>query len=239
MRSIFYKTNTWLLLFGLFVLALILAGTPSFAQGTADEALISDPRNAFEVSYANAEDAVNQALTEKGVGDKVSATINGHKSKPIFVYNKPTTVEIRGLKFDSQNGHWEGSLVFIADGDVVSALPASGHFDEMVEVAVLKHEVRSGDIIRDSDVEIRDFSLNHTRTDTITDLSGLIGKSPVRSISPFRPIRAEEVVNPAIVKKDALVQMRYTLPGMEITTTGQAITGGAKGDVIGLLCLHA
>jgi len=234
MKTTLNKTNTWVVLFVLWILALMVAGSSSFAQTAApiEPPVISDPRNAFELSYEAAEDAVTQALTEKGVGDKVSATMNGRKPKPIFVYSKPITVEARGLKFDKLSGHWEGSLAFIADGEVVSAIPASGHFDEMIEVAVLKREMRNTDVIREGDVEIRDFSLSHTRADTITDLSGLIGKAPLRTISPFRPIRAEEVITPAIVKKDALVQMHYSLPGMEISTTGQTITAGAKGDVI-------
>ena len=215
-----------------FVICLLAFAIALPALADDEQPTAFDPHNAFEVSYSAAEDAVTQALTEKGVGDKVAATMNGRKPKPIFVYNKPVTIEARGIKFDKATGHWEGSLVFIADGDVISAIPASGHFDEMIEVAVLKREMRSSDVIHEGDVEIRDFSLSHTRTDTITDLSGLIGKAPLRTISPFRPIRAEEVINPAILKKDAMVQMRYILPGMEITTTGQAMTAGAKGDVI-------
>jgi len=230
MKTTINNANAWIILWMLWLLAVFIAGYPCFAA--TEEAVTAPDLNAFEVSYPTAEEAVTQALTEKGVGDKVSALMNGHKSKPLFAFSKPVTVEVRGLKYDKQTGHWDASLVFIADGDVISALPASGHFDEMVEVAVLKREMKSGDIIRENDIEIRDFSLNHTHSDTITDLSAIIGKSPLRTISPYRPIHANEVANPAIMKKDALVQMRYTLPGLEITTSGQALTDGAKGDVI-------
>jgi flagella basal body P-ring formation protein FlgA len=215
----------------LWIIALLIVGGPTFAA-TQEDAYVPDPHNAFEVSYSNVEDAVTQALTEKGVGDKVAATINGRKSKPIFAYNKPVTIETRGLQYDKMSGHWEGSIVFVADGDVISAIPASGHFDEMVEVAVLKREMRPSDIIHENDVEIRDFSVRNTRTNTVTDISSLIGKAPLRTISPYRPIRSEEIVNPSIMKKDAMVQMHYSLPGMDITTAGQAMTAGAKGDVI-------
>ena len=226
------KTNTWIVLWVLWILALLFIGKPSLADDAQELTSMPAPQNLFEVSYSAAADAVNQSLTEKGVGDKVSSTINGRTNKPIFAYSKPVTVEVRGLKYEKQSGHWDASLAFVADGEVVSALPAAGHFDEMIEVAVLKREMRNGDIIHESDVEIRDFSLNHTRVDTVNDLSALIGKTPARSISPFRPVRTAEVVAPAVIKKDALVQMRYSLPGMEISTSGQAMMGGAKGDVI-------
>jgi flagella basal body P-ring formation protein FlgA len=35
-----------------------------------------------------------------------------------------------------------------------------------------------------------------------------------------------------IVKRDAIVQISYSVPGMEITTSGQALAPGARGDVI-------
>jgi flagella basal body P-ring formation protein FlgA len=102
----------------------------------------------------------------------------------------------------------------------------------MIELPVLKREVRNGEIIGQNDIEIHDFPLNHSRADAVTDMSALIGKSPVRTISPQRPIREHEIASPAIVKKNAIVQMHFNAPGMEISATGQAMVEGAKGDVI-------
>jgi flagella basal body P-ring formation protein FlgA len=79
---------------------------------------------------------------------------------------------------------------------------------------------------------MRDFPITHTRNDTITDATQLVGKSPVLAISPSRPVRQHEIASPAIVKKNSIVSMRFTSPGMEITATGQAMEEGAKGDVI-------
>ena len=233
--------NIWFLFLMMLIVALLIAASPVFAQAAPastettaamDTAKSTDPRNLFDVSFGTAEEAVNQALTEKGVGDKVASQINGRNNKPIFSYNKPLTVEARGVTYNQQNNHFEANLVFLDGSDVISALPASGHFDQMIEIAVLKHEIRGGDIIRDADIQIRDYPINRVHAGTITDFSGLIGKAPLRNISPFRPIMANEVASPAVVKKDALVQMHYNLPGMQIATSGQVITPGAKGDVV-------
>jgi len=207
-------------------------GTSSIGTASIDTSRNADPRNIFDVSYETVQEVLSQQLTEKGVGDKVSVVMNGHSNKPIFSYTRPVTIETRSLQFDKSNGHWQTNLLFLADGEVVSVLPASGHFDEMVEIAMLKHEVRNGEVIRENDLEIRDYSSTHMHADTITDLAGLLGKTPIHTISPFRPVRTSEVITPAIIKKDAIVQMRFTLPGMDISTEGQAMMDGAKGDVI-------
>lgn len=207
------------------ILLLMVLTSPAMAEELA-------PRNTFEVSYEAVQDAVAQALVTKGVGDKVSVVMNGHTSKPIYAYSKPLTIDVRGLQYDATNGRWQANLVFMDETNAVSALPASGHFDQMVEVAVLRHEVRTNELIREADVEVRDFPVTRIRGDMITDLSGLIGKAPVHTVSPFRPLRTSEVANPAVMKKDALIDMRYHTPGMDITAQGQAMMNGAKGDVI-------
>jgi len=232
MKVINRNTKPWIIMWALWMLAMLVTSHPVFAANEEPDDAPLVPRNSFELSYSDAEEAITRALTEKGVGDKVSAIINGHNAKAIFAYGKPVTVQTKGLQYDMQSGYWSASLLFVADGEIISALPASGHFNEMVEVPVLKREIRNGDIIKDTDIEVRDFPTNHTRSDTISDLSSLIGKSAAHSISPFRPIRAQEISSPALIKKDTMVEMRYSLPGMEISTSGQALVAGAKGDVI-------
>ena len=212
---------------------LCLYSFPANAQIASDMALdATKPANVFEVSYNDAEEAVSIALNQQGIGDKLQVTISGHKNSALYAFDKPVTVEVKGLQIERLDHHWSASLLFVANGEVISAVPSTGHFDEMVEIPVLKREIRAGDIISENDVEIRDFSLAHTRTDTVTDMSALIGKVPLHNLSPSRPIREHEVASPSIIKKNAVVAMRYSSPGMEINATGEAMNDGAKGDVI-------
>lgn len=203
------------------LLSLPVAAFADAASGTA-----------FEISYNDAEEAVASALNLKGIGDKLSVTITGRKNAAIFASDKPMTVEIKGLTIEHLEHRWSASLLFVASGEVISAIPAGGHYDEMVELPVLKRPVRAGDVIGEADIQVLDFSLAHTRTDTVTDMSQLIGKSPLHAMSPSRPIREHEIANPTLVKKSTLVDMRYSSPGMEISATGEAMSDGAQGDVI-------
>ena len=192
----------------------------------------AEPRKDFQLSYGDAEEAIGWALAQKGAGEKVAASIDGRKNDAVFSASKPISVDIRGIQFDKKSGRWSASLLFVSQGEVLSALPASGHFEELVEVAVLRRTLRSGEVISAQDIEIQDYHIERTRSDTITDLASLIGKTPLRGITSGRPIRMSEIAQPAVLKKNALVQMRYNSPGMEITTTGQAMTDGSRGELI-------
>ena len=207
-----------------------LIAHPSYAA-TA-EAAAANPQYLFQLSYAEAEEAIGKALVQQGAGPRLSVSINGDSDKPLFSYSKPIHVEIRGLRYEKP-ARWSANLLFMAeDDDVISAMPVAGHFQEMVQVPVLKHEVRNGDVIGEADIEMHDFPVTRVRTDTITDIAQLAGKTPMFSISPERPVRLHEIASPAVVKKNAIVTMRYTSPGMEITATGQALQEGAKGDAV-------
>lgn len=217
-----------LLIFILFAVVMALSPLPS----RADEALANDKEPLFKLTYQQAEEAVSQALADKGAGLKVGAMINGRSNDALFSHSAPLRVEIRGLQFDKPSGHWSGNLLAVADGEVITAVPAAGRFDELAEIPMLKRTLRNGELIAAKDIEIRDIPVGQTRSDTITDMDSLIGKSPSHSISAFRPIRQHEIGAPPLVKKNNIVQMHYKSPGMEITTTGQAMEDGAKGSVI-------
>lgn len=97
---------------------------------------------------------------------------------------------------------------------------------------VLTRQLRTGDIIEASDLTSKTIAARQLRKDTITETRFLIGQSPVRAISPGRPMRSGEVTQPTVVKKGDLVQMNYTTPYMSIRTTGEALENGANGALI-------
>lgn len=220
--------------FSIFLLSLF-ASLPAIAE---DAAPAPQPASyIFNISYEDAQDAVGKALTEKLPAEKadgqvITAMINGKKATPLYSSNKPVDVEIRGLRSDDRSHSWNASMVILSGDKVISALPLAGRYMVMNEVPVLKRQIRNGDLITDDDVEMQKFPQVRIYKDTINDIASLVGNTPVRGISPGRPIREREVAPPSLVRKNALVQMRYKTDSMEITTEGQALANGAKGDVI-------
>ena len=191
------------------------------------------PSYIFNISYEDAEDAVSKALTAKATGGQIiTAIISGKKNTPIYSDNKPISVEVRGLRTDSAVSHWSASLVILSNDEVISAQPIAGRYKLMVEIPVLKQDIKNGEVIKESDIENKTFPQELVHGDTVKNAADLIGKTPARTISPNRPIRSNEIGTPAVIKKNALVQMRYKIPNMEITTTGQAMADGAKGEAI-------
>lgn len=219
-----------LLIFLLSIFVLPLAGAANAYTDGSSPSHYEKPL--FQLTVKDAEAAIAKALTEAGAGDNLAATIVSRKSDVLFTHGQPVIAEIRGLQFDKQARQWSANILFIADKDVISAIPSSGRFEEIMSIPVLKRNVRNGDAISVSDIELVPFAVSRVSSNTVTDMRMLVGKSPVHSISARRPIRANEIENPTIVKKNSIVQINYSTPGLQIVTAGQAIEDGALGDII-------
>lgn len=190
-------------------------------------------RNSFLVTAEDIEAAVAAALQEKGLSGRIGAMMDGRSAKALYAYHEPLHIEAKGIQLDSAKSRWQANLMLVSEeGRVVSALPAAGTYHEMVQVPMLRRQFRAGEIISESDIEMRDVMASRTRSDTITDASQIIGKSAHHGISAQRPIRDLEIIGAPVVKRDAIIQLRYSAPGMEITTSAQALSAGAIGDVI-------
>lgn len=216
--------NVWISLLGL------LAVSTAHAQSRV---------NFFQLSTHDAEAAVARALEAHGVAGQVSAMMVGNKTEALYDYHKPLSVDVKTLTYDDKSGRWSANLYFMAEGEVVSAIPAAGHYEELVTLPVLKRGMRNGEVITASDFDWRQFSARSARQNVIADPDLMIGKTARRSISQLRPVRLDELAEPAILKKNTMVKMICRTPGMEIATTGEALTSGAKGEVISVRNLNS
>lgn len=187
----------------------------------------------FQATVEEAERVLNAALLEQGASERPAATITGQPNRVLYAHGGPLKIVVKSLSFDKPSGRFTANLLFNnAQDEVLSAMPIAGRFQEMVELPVLKRQIHAGEIIERQDIELRDYPLARTRKDTVESIDGLAGKSPRRMISAYRPVRSGEIESPTVLKRHAVVQMRYRSAGLEITTTGQAMGPGAVGEII-------
>lgn len=187
---------------------------------------------AYQLSVKDVEQAVSGALAQYGAGTKLRATVSG-AAKPVL-YESPheVQVDIKGLTFDKAATRWSANLLILSNGSVLTAMPLQGRFVEVKPVPVLTRMIKGGDIIAAADVEMLDVPLTSIREGVVTDAAQIVGLTSRGAISVKRPVRLSEVSTPHVVKRGALVQMNYNVGGVAITTSAQAMTAGAKGDVI-------
>ena len=66
----------------------------------------------------------------------------------------------------------------------------------------------------------------------LSDVDQAIGLETRVMLYAGRPIRAEDLIQPALVERNALVPIVFQQSGLTITTLGRALDRGAAGDII-------
>jgi hypothetical protein len=154
----------------------------------------------FEVTLKDAEKAVGQALAEQGAAEYVEAILLKPRSSVLYRSSTPITIQVATLTYEAQKHSWSANLLMTYEGQVVTAMPSSGRWQEMQQIPVLNHSMRLGDMIQDADITDDVYPMYRLPANSITARADLIGKTPKRIISPNRPIRINEVQAPIMVK---------------------------------------
>lgn len=208
----------WILVAGFF----LLATTPARAEQDG----------IFTVTLSEAEQTVSRALEKEGAADYASASITSSRLATLYRYNRAIAVDVKTLKFDESKEQFSANLYFMDGEDVISVLPVSGRYEEMIPLPVARHRMTHNDTVALEDLDEVLYPAARMRKDTALSATDIVGKSPVRAISAGRPIRLSELKAPAVLQKGAKVQMRFHTPYMIISTLGEALEDGAEGERI-------
>lgn len=213
-----------------FLVMLVAGGAQQAQASTSAEAA---PQGIFTVSLADAEHAVARALEREGAADIVAADITSTRLGTLYRQGQAIGIDVNTLKFDDPKaGAFSANLYFMKGEDVMSVLPVSGRYEEMIPVPVVRQRLTNSETIEEADLDEVLYPASRLRKGMALSAAEVIGKSPVRIISKGRPIRLGELKAPAILQKGDKVQMRYRTKYMVISTLGEALQDGAQGENI-------
>ncbi len=231
-----------------------ICGTAHAADWQYPQAVASVPPTGIDISPRRTAIAVTVSapapyftVSADDIGKAVSAQIRGagrirqgrqsHAAAPArrARFTPPTTrlpSASRALQVDSAAHRWQGQAYILSNGKTETVKPIAGFYQTQIDVPVLTRQLGASDVIAASDIEMKPMSERQLRKDTITDAAQLIGKSPHRMVSAERPIRAEEIAMPLLIKKGQTVEMTYTTAYVHIRDQAEALEDGAAGETI-------
>ena len=125
------------------------------------------------------------------------------------------------------------SSVLFAAGVVATPSMAS----PTMTVPVLKHNMRSGDIISATDLTQRQVDLRYLPRDTVLKSDALLGREAVRTLRPGMPIQSTFVRVPPAARRGETVKLRFDAPGIGLEARGEALQDGHKGERIRVMNL--
>lgn len=201
-------------------------------------AMAGTPAGDYRITLTEAEQRIAEELMRQGVGEDMEVDIVGRRSEDLVRRSEPVVMEVVDLTTDTAAQRFTVSLNFSTEaalnkpGRTLGNLVVSGRYEEMREVPVIKYRLKDKDVIREEDIGWQKLPASRLRRDTVLDAEALIGKSPVRSLSPERPVRLAEIQSPPLVFRLNPVKMLYQTEHVQIQAVGTAMQDGAMGEKI-------
>jgi flagella basal body P-ring formation protein FlgA len=101
----------------------------------------------------------------------------------------------------------------------LAAVPAVA---EDLPAVFAKRTVRLGALVSAADVELRPLA-EHRAAGVATSLAAVIGQEVRRNLFVDRPVMAEDVGVPTVVRRNSLVTLAYASGSLALTALGRAI----------------
>jgi len=195
---------------------------------------MDETQGSYRLLYQEITEAIGDAIASDGVAEKLVVTLKETRQKVLYRHSAPIQAEIRTLEYDEEKKTFVSELFVLSEGKELAALPLSGRFEKMVAVPVLKARHYKDDVIAPDAFATKYIPESKLRKDIIVNPARIAGMSPKRVITADRPIRKNDIARPFAINKGDVITMRFRSGMMEITTIGEALENGAKGERIRL-----
>lgn len=114
------------------------------------------------------------------------------------------------------------------------SLPAWAEISQ-VSVPVPLRTIEKGATIQPDDLTTAEFPSNKVFVSTVKSLAELTGQQAIRALPAGQPVNNLHVRTAPAVARGALVTLRFSRGGVQLTGNGQALQDGAVGQSIKVL----
>jgi flagella basal body P-ring formation protein FlgA len=125
-------------------------------------------------------------------------------------------------------------LLFLSIFAVIPALLllAGSAFASTVRIVVPAHDIARGETIGESDLTYAAVDGAALMSGVPTKMDEVKGMQARRMLSAGQAFRGDDVRSPIIVTKGQTVTMQFSVPGVELSAMGRAMSEGGVGDTV-------
>lgn len=192
---------------------------------------------------AAADSLVTAEAIQKRIADAIAARIpaSGHYkvslSDPSFQLHAPAegAWQIAALTFNPAQQSFQATLGVSNSQGQKEYVPLTGRALAVIDVPALMRDVAVGETISSQDLTTLEFPADRLTSALITSPSGLVGQAARRQVRAGTPLFTYDVTKPLAIKKGDIVTVTFELPGIQLSTQGQAQGNAGKGDTVSIL----
>lgn len=185
------------------------------------------------LAHDDVANAVKKEISRTLAGHVVDVEMPGFQGDIHLPYDVEASFDVKNLNVDRIKGRFSAVIAAPAGADKpVMTKEVSGRLFEMVELPVLKNNLRNGDVISEHDLDFVTVRSADVAQNAITDKNALIGQMPRRVLGAMKPLMQNDIESPVLVKKGETVNVVLKNGALMLTMKAQAAQSGAEGETV-------
>jgi len=178
------------------------------------------------------EDLVMDTLRQRGLDDNEIVELSNRIVRIHLPADDSAQVDVEDIYHDARTGRITAFLVAQGNEPNAKRIRITGTIFRTTMVPVVKRHILPGETIRRSDIDFLRMKSVGVKRDTVLDLAGLVGMTPIRGLRSGASARIGEVRRPLVVDKGGMVTIIHRIGQMMLTAQGKALDAGSTGDTI-------
>lgn len=185
-------------------------------------------------------DAIHEAL--KVEIDKVMQISNEYEINlatqniALSKQNTKDKILIRGLSFEPGTYHFQALLNTVTGQGIVPDIQLRGSLQIILQIPVVSRMIQPDEEITGLDISWQKIPLSRVSQGIVQTKDDLIGKAPRgQSLKPGIIVRKSDLRSPKLIKKNDAVAIIYRDEGLSLSSSGEALQDGAKGEIIRIM----
>ncbi len=143
------------------------------------------------------------------------------------------------LDYRSASGQFRAEIATSDETSTRPLIAIRGQAIETIRIPVLSRDVRRGEVITESDIEMNEIPRQRVSGDILRTINAMTGKAARRVLMAGRTVSASDIEEPKLVHRNALVTIIFATPGMTLTAQGRALADAAMGETVRLINIRS
>lgn len=118
-------------------------------------------------------------------------------------------------------------------------LNVTGYAREMMDVLTLSQPLKRGEIAKPEAFTTSRMARQQVPTNALLSSDAITGLAARNNLRANSPLTRNEFERPVLIARGDKVTVTFELPGMKLTTRGQAMADGAAGDTIDIMNIQS
>jgi len=116
-----------------------------------------------------------------------------------------------------------------------SLLRYTGSLVETADAVVPNRTIARGEIVRAGDLVVERRPRAEVTADVPASIAEVVGRAARQALRLGLPVHRTDLIKPEMVKRDDTVALIYQVPGIMLSSRGEALEAGGEGDIINVL----